>query len=57
MILFSIVEKFYQILLMDKDIAAGWYCTEDGKTTSVAHWLEEDDFRTNGGVMLSLIHI
>ena len=36
---------------MDKDIAAGWYCTEDGKTTSVAHWLEEDDFRTNGGVM------
>ena len=45
------VEKFYQVLLMDKDIAAGWYCTEDGKTTSVAHWLEEDDFRTNGGVM------
>ena len=45
------VEKFYQILLMDKDIAAGWYCTEDGKTTSVAHWLEEEDFRTNGGVM------
>ena len=31
------VEKFYQILLMDKDIAAGWYCTEDGKTTSVAY--------------------
>ena len=45
------VEKFYQILLMDQDIAAGWYCTEDGKTTSVAHWLEEEDFRTNGGVM------
>ena len=36
---------------MDKDIAAGWYCTEDGKTTSVAHWLDEDDFRGNGGVM------
>ena len=36
---------------MEKDIAAGWDCTEDGKTTSVAHWLEEDDFRTNGGVM------
>ena len=32
-------------------ICAGWYCTEDGKTTSVAHWLEEDDFRSNGGVM------
>ena len=25
--------------------------TEDGHTTSVAHWLEEDDFRKNGGVM------
>ena len=44
-------EKFWQIVLMDQDIAGGWYCTEDGKTTSVAHWLEEDDFRTNGGVM------
>jgi len=44
-------EKFWQILLMEKDIAGGWYCTEDGKTTSVAHWLEEDDFRNNNGVM------
>jgi len=44
-------EKFYQLILMDQDIAAGWYCTEDGRTTSVAHWLEEDDFRNNGGVM------
>ena len=35
----------------DRSIVAGWYCTEDGKTTSVAHWLEEDDFRNNGGVM------
>ena len=42
----------------ERHIVAGWYCTEDGKTTSVAHWLDEDDFRTNGGVMnLSLIHI
>ena len=32
-------------------IVAGWYATEDGSTTSVAHWLEEDDFRSNGGVM------
>ena len=32
-------------------ISAGWYSTEDGKTTSVAHWLDEDDFRNNGGVM------
>ena len=35
----------------EKEITAGWYATEDGKTTSVAHWLVEDDFRTNGGVM------
>ena len=34
-----------------KEIVAGWYATEDGTTTSVAHWLEEDDFRKNGGVM------
>ena len=44
-------EKFYQLILMDQDIASGWYCTEDGQTTSVAHWMEEDDFRNNGGVM------
>ena len=44
-------EKFYRLVAMDKDIAAGWYCTEDGRTTSVAHWLEEGDFRNNGGVM------
>ena len=35
----------------ERPIAAGWYATEDGRTTSVAHWLEEDDFRNNGGVM------
>ena len=45
------IEKFYQLVLMDQDIASGWYCTEDGKTTSVAHWLDEDDFKGNGGVM------
>ena len=44
-------EKFYQLVLLDKDLASGWYCTEDGQTTSVAHWMEEDDFRNNGGVM------
>ena len=45
-------EKFFQLILDanpegkdGRDIVAGWYCTEDGKTTSVAHWLEEDDFR------------
>jgi hypothetical protein len=35
----------------ERPISAGWYCTEDGRTTSVAHWLDEDDFRSNGGVM------
>ncbi len=49
-IVFS-TEKFYQLVLMDKDLASGWYCTEDGNTSSVAHWMEEDDFRKNGGVM------
>ena len=44
-------EKFWQLVLMDQDIAGGWYATEDGRTTSVAHWLDEDDFRSNGGVM------
>ena len=52
--------KFWQLADMahptdneedDRRISAGWYSTEDGKTTSVAHWLEEDDFRSNGGVM------
>ena len=44
-------EKFYRLVFHDKDIMSGWYCTEDGNTTSVAHWLEEDDFKNNGGVM------
>ena len=45
------LEAFYKLVWMDKDIASGWYCTEDGRTTSVAHWLEEGDFKSNGGVM------
>jgi hypothetical protein len=32
-------------------MVSGWYKTEDGHTTSVAHWLEADDFVKNGGVM------
>ena len=51
-------EKFWQLCDLalpadgeERQIAAGWYATEDGHTTSVAHWLEEDDFRKNGGVM------
>ena len=35
----------------EREIVAGWYCTEDGRTTSIAHWLEEGDVRKNGGVM------
>ena len=34
-----------------RPIVSGWYCTEDGRTTSVAHWLDEEDFSNNGGVM------
>lgn len=44
-------DSFWALVQMDKDIAAGWYATEDGRTTSVAHWLEEEDFAKNGGVM------
>tara|TARA_S200002703_G_scaffold157966_1_gene167124 strand:- start:304 stop:1071 length:768 start_codon:yes stop_codon:yes gene_type:complete len=51
-------EKFWQLCDLavpaeseEKEIACGWYMTEDGFTTSVAHWLEEDEFRKNGGVM------
>ena len=35
----------------ERGIVGGWYATEDGHTTSVAHWLDEEDFRKNGGVM------
>ena len=44
-------EKFWQLILLDQPISSGWYCTEDGQTTSVAHWLDEEDFAKNGGVM------
>ena len=51
-------DKFWQLCDMaipaegeEKQIVSGWYSTEDGRTTSVAHWLDEDDFRNNGGVM------
>ena len=45
------IEQFYRLVWMDKDLAGGWYVTEDGRTTSCAHWMEEDDFKENGGVM------
>jgi hypothetical protein len=44
-------DAFWALVQMDTDIAAGWYATEDGRTTSVAHWLDEEDFAKNGGVM------
>ena len=44
-------EKFWQLVdlaipaeVEEKEIVAGWYAT-------VAHWLDEDDFAKNGGVM------
>ena len=42
---------FYRLVVMDKDIASGWYLTEDGKTSSCAHWLNVEDFKKNGGMM------
>ena len=44
-------EALMRLVVMDKDIAAGWYATEDGHTTSVAHWLTEEEFKKNRGVM------
>lgn len=44
-------QNFYELVAMNKDIACGWYLTEDGKTSSCAHWLEGEDFKKNGGVM------
>ena len=50
--------KFWQLMDLaipeegeEKEITAGWYATEDGHTTSVAHWLDEEQFAKNGGVM------
>lgn len=44
-------ETFYRVLAMNKDIACGWYLTEDGQTSSCAHWLEAEDFKKNRGMM------
>jgi len=51
-------EKFWQLCDLalpaegeENPIVTGWYATEDGHTTSVAHWLDGEDFRRNGGVM------
>ena len=36
-----------------RSITSGWYGPQKmgGRYGKVAHWLEEDDFRSNGGVM------
>lgn len=44
-------EKVRRLNLTGNPIVSGWYATEDGHTTSCAHWLEEEEFRKNGGVM------
>jgi hypothetical protein len=44
-------ERVRRLSIDVNPIVSGWYCTEDGKTTSCAHWLEADDFIKNGGVM------
>ena len=51
-------EKFWQLCALAEPeegkknaITTGWYCTEDGKSSSVAHWMDENGFKDNGGVM------
>jgi hypothetical protein len=44
-------ERVRRLCIDVNPIVSGWYCTEDGRTTSCAHWLEADDFIKNGGVM------
>lgn len=44
-------ERIRRLSIDYNPIVSGWYCTEDGRTTSVAHWLEADDFIKNGGIM------
>ncbi|QGT54498.1 hypothetical protein b3_0256 [Synechococcus phage B3] len=44
-------ERIRRLNKLANPIVSGWYSTEDGRTTSCAHWLEADDFIKNGGVM------
>ncbi len=44
-------ERIRRLSSTTNPVVSGWYCTEDGRTTSCAHWLEADDFIKNGGVM------
>lgn len=44
-------ESLCRLLVLDKEIACGWYLTEDGHTSSCAHWLTGEEFKQNRGVM------
>lgn len=44
-------ERVRRLMVNVNPIVSGWYLTEDGRTTSCAHWLDADDFMKNGGVM------
>lgn len=44
-------EKIRRLSMSVNPIVSGFYLTEDGHTTSCAHWLEADEFLKNGGVM------
>jgi hypothetical protein len=44
-------ERVRRLSIGVNPIVSAWYKTEDRRTTSVAHWLEADDFIKNGGVM------
>jgi hypothetical protein len=44
-------ERVRRLSIGVNPIVSGFYLTEDGRTTSCAHWLEADDFVKNGGVM------
>jgi GT2 family glycosyltransferase len=44
-------DDFVKLIDMDKDIASGWYVTEDAFTVVIGHWLDDNAFIKNGGSM------
>lgn len=44
-------ERVRRLMRTVNPMVGAFYMTEDGRTTSVAHWLEADEFVKNGGVM------
>jgi hypothetical protein len=44
-------ERVRRLRINSNPLVSGFYLTEDGRTTSCAHWLEAEDFIKNGGVM------